>query len=135
MKNRFSVVRIPITVLLLAATLGGCTTTRHSVEISNVPSIGEIYIRNTGTASWGSNIAKNIQDIDRSSFSERVDIRVVDTSGIVYSRNDVPFNEDAFVETRELYSGTGTTVAFGIISIPILILLIKNKPVTEGGEL
>jgi len=99
MKNIFHVLSKLIAVLLLGITVTGCATTYHGIEISNVPNIREIYIRNAGTTDWGTNIAHNMKNINKSEFSERVDIRVLDTNGVVYGKYNVPFNDAAFVET------------------------------------
>jgi hypothetical protein len=99
MKNGFSIVGKLVAVMLLAITVAGCATSQYGVEISNVQNIREIYIRNAGTNNWGANIANNIQNIDKSRFSERVDIRVIDTNGFAYSNYNVPFGDAAFEET------------------------------------
>ena len=129
MKSRFFIMGMLVTVLVFGITAIGCTTTRHNVEISNVPvsNIREINIRNAGTSYWGANMVKNMQNIDRSIFSETVDIRVVDTNGIVYSKYNVPFGDAAFVETnRERYFGIGTNIilvaASAAVLVPILVL-------------
>jgi len=121
-------------VLIFGTILIGCTTTQYGVEVNNIANIREIYIRNAGTTSWGSNMAENLQNIDISRFSNSVDIRVVDTNGIVYSKHNVPFNEAVFIETsRESHMGMGTTIAMFIVTIPFLIFAIANTPI-EGGS-
>jgi len=104
MKNIFLVVRKLVTVLLLAIMIAGCSYTKHIIEISNVSNIREIYIRNTGTTNWGTNTVSKIQDIDKSRFSDTVDIRVIDSNGIIYTKYNVPFNDAAFVETDKTSS-------------------------------
>jgi len=100
MKNVFHVVSKLTAVLLLGITFAGCaSTTQHGVEISNVLNVREFYIRNAGSANWGTNTVNKMEDIDKSRFSERVDIRVVDTNGVVYCKYNVPFNDTAFTET------------------------------------
>jgi len=100
MKNIFHVASKLIAVLLLVITISGCfSITRHAIDISNVHGIRELYIRDAGTTNWGSNIAKNMQDIDKSKYSEKVDIKVVDNNGIVYSKDNVSFNNSDFAET------------------------------------
>ena len=123
MQNKSHVVSKLIAVLLLVIMLAGCATTQHSIEIANVPNVRELYTRNTGTTIWGPNIAGNMQDIDRSRFSEMVDIRVVDTNGIVFSRHNVPFNDVAFVETDTTHS-TNMWVWIGLTGAIIAVLAI-----------
>jgi hypothetical protein len=104
MKNRFNVVRKLVAILVLGTTVAGCASTQHGIAISNVLNIREIYIRNAGTANWGTNKVRNMDDIDESGFSERVDIRVIDSNGVVYSKYNIPFNDAAFVETSKTSS-------------------------------
>ena len=99
MKNIFFILRILVAVLVLGVTVVGCSSTRYGVEISNVHNVREIYIRNAGVANWGTNMANTIQNIDRSSFAERVDIRVIDTNGVAYSKYNVSFGDAAFSES------------------------------------
>jgi len=100
MKNLFHVTSKLIAVLLLVIMVAGCaSTTQHAVEISNVLDIKELNIRNAGSANWGTNNVKNMDNIDKSHFSENVDIRVIDSNGVVYSKYNVPFSNAAFVET------------------------------------
>ena len=112
-KIRIFVLEKLVAILLLGVTLAGCTTTRYGLEITNVSrtDIREVYIRNSGTTHWGSNIAGSMHNIDISRYSQRVDIRVVDTRGIVYSRHNVPFN---FVETGQTRS-MNNFAALGIV--------------------
>jgi hypothetical protein len=98
MKGIFHVVRKLVAVLLLGIFVDGCAYTRYGLEISNVPNIREIYIRNAGTTNWGTDLASDMQNIDKSRFSEMVDIKVIDTNGVVYSRYNIPFNDAAFAE-------------------------------------
>jgi len=104
MKNIFHLVKKLVAVLLLGIMVAGCASTQYGIEVSNVLNIREINIRNAGAANWGANTASIMQDIDRSRFSERVDIRVIDTNGVVYSKYNVPFNDAAFVETGKTSS-------------------------------
>ena len=112
-----------VIVLIFGMMTTGCVTKSHySVEISSgkgevesssgkgemdrygrpqTLNTREVFIRNTGTTDWGPNMAWNLQNIDKSKYSARVDIRVVDTDGIVYSKYDVPFDNAAFVVTRK----------------------------------
>jgi len=123
-ENKFFMTRVLSMVLVSGMLFWGCSTTQYSVAISNVSNVREAYIRNAGTSNWGANIAGSLQDIDISKFSARVDLRIVDNNGIVYSKNNVPFDDNAFVETsKERYMGTGTSILLGIIVIPVLILL------------
>jgi hypothetical protein len=107
-----------VAVIVFSMTFVGCTTTVHSVEISNVSSnnIREIYIRNAGTTNWGSNVSKDLQNINKSRFSEKVDIRVVDTNGIVYEKYNVPFGDTAFELTNQTRS-----INFWIMLLALLI--------------
>ena len=99
MENKSHVVSKMVALLLLVMMLAGCATTQYGIQITNVqPS--RLYIRNAGTTVWGSNIVGNMQNIDRSLFSEMVDIRVVDAAGTVFTRQNVPFNDAAFVQTE-----------------------------------
>jgi len=123
-KNKFFLAGI----LIFGITLIGCKTTQHHLEISNVQSAREVYIRNAGAHNWGSNVAGHLKDIDKSKFSTRVDVRVIDANGIVYSKYNVPFGDAAFVETGKtrsinrgfLYSVTGVA---GIVAIVLYLIL------------
>ena len=106
--------------LVFGMTVIGCATTQYDVAVSNVYGVREIYIRSAGTTNWGTNMAGNLQNIDRSKFSETVDIRVIDANGFVYSKYGVPFNDAAFVETDKTRS---VNLAFKIISAPIWVPL------------
>jgi hypothetical protein len=132
MKNRFFVARRLVAVLLLGTMIVGCASNRYGVEISNVLNIREIYIRNAGATNWGTNIASNIKNIDKSIFSERVDIRVIDTNGVVYSRYNEPFNDTAFAE-----SGTTSSLNrftwIGIGGAVLLMLYFLNPQSPEEG--
>jgi hypothetical protein len=133
MRNIIHVAGKLVTVLLLGITVAGCATTQYGIEISNVQNIREIYIRNAGTTNWGTNIASNVQNIDKSIFSESVDISVIDTNGVAYSRYNVPFNDAVFVETDKkssinLFAGLG--LAGAILAVVILI----PKPAAKQGE-
>ena len=104
MKNISNIVGKLVAVLVLGTTVAGCASTQHGIEINNVRNIREVYIRNTGTTNWGTNIVNTMQNIDISKFPERVDIRVLDTDGVVYSSYNVPFNEAVFVEAGQTSS-------------------------------
>ena len=105
MKNVFYVVSKLVAVLLLGITVAGCVSTQYSVDIRNVGnSISEVYIRNAGTTNWGTNLAGTLRNIDRSIFSDKVDIRVVDALGLVYSKYNVPFSKADFEVTGKNYS-------------------------------
>jgi hypothetical protein len=126
-KNQFFVARALAIVLIFGMLFFGCSTTQHSVEISNVSNLREVYIRSTGTYNWGKNMAGSLHDIDKSIFSASVDIRVIDANGIAYSKYNVPFDDDTFVETsKERYMGIGTDLltilAGAAILIPVIIL-------------
>ena len=100
-KSNCFIARVLAIVLIFGMAFTSCATTYHSVEIANVRNVREVYIRNAGSSSWGQNLAGNLQEIDRSKFSDRVDVRVVDTNGIVYSSHNVPFNDNAFVQANK----------------------------------
>ena len=135
MRNIFHIARKLVAVLLLGITVAGCAYTRYGIEISNVPHIREIYIRNAGTTNWGANIASDIRNIDKSKFSEMVDIRVIDANGVVYGKYNVPFNDAAFVETGKTrrmnpflwipIGLAGLALSFGVI-IPNLLKETAN---------
>ena len=126
-KNKFYIAEALAIALIFTMTFAGCETTQHGVVISNVQNIREIYIKNAGRTNWGANLAGNINDIDISSFSTRVDIKVVDRNGIEYSKYNVPFGEGVFIETnKERHMGTGTQILMGALAIPILIILIAS---------
>ena len=133
-KSKFLMVRTLALVLIFGMLFMGCATTQHDVEISNVRNIREIYIRNAGTTNWGANMAGTLQDIDKSKFSDRVDIRVIDTNGIAYSKFDEPFDDAAFEISKQHYYGTGSGVllGFGIAALALLGVVISNA--LGGGE-
>jgi len=109
-----------ILIGIIVTTFAACTTTRYGVQIGNVPNVREVHIRNAGAAHWGANLAGSLGNIDRSSFSERVDIRVVDTNGIVHSRYDVPFGAGVFSETgrsRSINTFAGLGLLGGLIAL------------------
>ena len=127
MRSIFHVASKLVAVLLLVITVAGCAYSRHGIEISNVSNIREIYIRNAGTTNWGMNIAGVMQNIPKSAFSERVDIRVIDTNDVVYSKYDVPFNDGAFVETKKT-SSMNLFAKLGIAAVGVIVglLLLQN---------
>jgi len=108
MKNIFHVLIRLIVVLLLGITVAGCAISRYGIEIDNVKNIKAIYIRNAGTTDWGYNMLSDMKNITKSKFSEMVDIKVLDTNGVVYSKYNVSFNDTAFEET-------GKTKSYSII--------------------
>ena len=118
------VTTLMVLIGIIATTFAGCTTTRYGVNIANVPNVSEVFIRNAGTTSWGLNIAGRLDNFDRTVFSDTVDVRVVDTNGIVHSRYNTPFGEAAFVETRTNYSGVGTSVLWSGILIGALVAVL-----------
>jgi len=109
-------------VLLLGVIVAGCATTRHGIEISNVQNVKGIYIRNAGTASWGANILG--ENIDKSRYSEMVDIKVVDANDIVYCKYNVPLNDAAFEETGKTSTMNlfAQVVLAGAIVVGILLI-------------
>jgi len=128
MKKRGYITRLPIMLLVFYVGImpAGCTTTKYHVEISNVRNISEIYIRNAGSISWGSNMVNNLNDIDKSRYSNRVDIRVVDSSGIVYSKLNVPFGDNAFIETDKTTS-MNIYAIIGVLGVAGLIFSITGQ--------
>ena len=125
MKRNIFLLGMLVMVLVFGMAVVGCATTEHGVEINNVSNVKEIYIRNAGATNWGANIANTMQDIDTSRFSEMVDIRVLDTNGVVYSRYNVPFNDAVFVETGKtssmnLFASLGLSGALLVIVLLIL---------------
>jgi hypothetical protein len=132
-KSKFFMAKVLAIVLIFGMTFAGCTTTHYGVAISNVPNVRTVSIRNAGASSWDYSIqADNLQNINRSRFSDRVDIKVVDASGIVYSRHNVPFDEAAFFETRERHIGLGTSsVVTAILLAAAAGILLFGFP---GGE-
>jgi len=123
-KSIFLMAGMLVIMLVFGMSVSGCATSQHGVEISNVSTsnIREIYIRNAGTTNWGSNMARNLQNIDKSRFSEKVDIRVVDINGVVYSKYDVPFDNAAFIETNK--TSTYNVYAMGALALGLLVVLL-----------
>lgn len=121
-KNGVFVIYKLVAVLLLGVTIVGCKTTQYSVEISNVPktSISAVYIRNAGATDWGNNVVANLSNIDRTRYSQTVDIRVVDTNGVVYSKYNIPFDDVSFVETGK--KSSLNIYAMSAIAVPLLVL-------------
>lgn len=128
--------RIPFAMVLVSIILPmliSCTTTQHGLSISNVPNVSELYLRNAGTTDWIR--VANIQDIDRSKFSDRVDIRVIDTYGAVYSRFNVPFDDENFTETNRMkYSGKGTKAMEIFMYIVMLAGIITFLALVDWEE-
>jgi len=121
-KSKFFMARILAIVLLFGMLFSGCATNHYSIYISNADT-REVQIRNSGTTDWI--VAKNLHDFDISGFSERVDIRVVDRDGLVYTKYDIPFARKDFEEiSKEYYQGIGTNVLLAVLAIPVLILAI-----------
>jgi len=115
-------------VCVVVAIFTGCATRRYySVEVSNVPNITTLYIRNAGMTSWGVGMSgATLQNIDTSRFSERVDIRVVDTTGAVFSSYNVPFDSASFVVTERTSEDRPyiwTWVLIGI-TVPVVAFLV-----------
>ena len=129
MKRNIFLLGMLVMVLVFGMAVVGCATTKHGVEISNVSDVKEIYIRNAGATNWGANIASTMQDIDTSRFSEMVDIRVLDTNGVVYSKYNVPFNDAAFVETGKT-SSMNLFAQIGIVGAVLAGFLLFNA----GGQ-
>jgi len=119
-------------ICVIAVAFTGCaTTTIYGIEVGNVPNIGRVYIRNAGATHWGSSISGgNLQDIDRSRFSERVDIRVVDATGAIFSRYNVPFDVASFVETNR---SSETNAAGYLLFATVILSAIIIPSVLLGG--
>ena len=114
-----------VLVLVLAFGSLGCATSQHGIEFSNVSAanLREVYIRNAGSNSWGSNMVRELDNIDRTRFSSTVDMRVVDNNGIVYTKYGVSLGDSAFIETEKnstLNPFAGILLATAIL-IPLLI--------------
>ena len=133
MTNRFSVISRLVAVLLLGTMIVGCASTRHGIEITNVQNISEIYIRNAGATNWGSNMVRNMRNINKSLYSEMVDIRVVDTNRIVYSKYNVPFDNAAFAESGKT-SSLNLYVQLGLATGGLLVLLYFLLPTLVPKE-
>ena len=130
-KKKFFLARALAIMLIFGMLSLGCSTSQYSVAINNVSNIREVYIRNAGAPNWGTNMADSLQDFDKSRFSSRVDIKVIDTNGIVYSKYNIPFDDSAFAETSKThYMGTGSSVLMGALALGILIPIL----VVKGGN-
>ncbi|MCL2443302.1 MAG: hypothetical protein FWD13_07530 [Treponema sp.] len=128
-KSKFFMARILAIVLLFGMLFLGCATNHYSLVISNVHNARQVQIRDAGTTQWIA--AGNLQEFDRSRFSERVDIRVVDSDGLVYTKYDVPFARNDFeVTSKESYIGMGSTfLGTGLLGIIVFIYFILG-----GGQ-
>ena len=112
-------------VCVITTAFTGCATRFYGIEVSNVPNVSRVYIRNAGTTGWGGGIPRgNMQNIDTSGFSESVDIRVVDATGAVFSRYNVPFDTASFAVTNRTseVNWTITTLVLLAIGIPIFLV-------------
>jgi len=117
--------RVLSIVLVFGMLLTGCSTTQHGIAINNVSSVREVYIKNAGASNWGPNIAGNLQNIDVSRYSESIDIKVIDANGAIYSKYNVPFDDNAFAETgKERYMGTGTSILMGALGAVAAVTII-----------
>lgn len=126
-KNKVFTAGILVMILVFGMAVSGCATTKHSMEISNIGTnnIRGLYIKNAGTANWGTNLMKNMNDIDITNFSTTVDIRVIDTNGIIYERYDVPFSNAAFTETGKtstMNPWVGGILGIGLIVTAVIVL-------------
>ena len=137
MKSMSKFIGIVVLIALIGLPITSCTTTHHIVNITNVPNVSRVYIRNAGTDNWGANIAGRLNNININRYSETVDIRVVDTEGLVFTSYNVPFSEAAFLVTnRERYMGTGSRILTLIAAIPVAFLayfLYINLPEDSLG--
>lgn len=136
-KDKVFVAGVLVIVLVLGMMLSGCATNQYGVEISNV-NFREVYIRNAGTNSWGNNIAQDLKKINRSRYSDTVDIRVVSENGLVYSKYNVPFDYSAFVktgETKELNLWAGMVLAGGILAGILIWSSSRDKDTEEQNVL
>jgi len=116
-------------VCAIVVAFAGCATRFYGIDVRNVPNVNRVYIRNAGTTHWGSSIpGGNLQNIDTSGFSESVDIRVVDNTGAIFSRYNVPFGADSFVETNRT-SELNTWAFWGVLLAALIPLSIMS-----GGE-
>ncbi|MCL2833225.1 MAG: hypothetical protein FWD78_08650 [Treponema sp.] len=115
-----------ILLFTLVIILAGCATTQHELVINNISpnNIKEIYIKNAGTANWGANMVKNVDNIDLSAFTNTVDIKVIDNNNTVYSKYNVSFNDAAFTEsgtTSTMNTFVGVILLGGIITGLVMI--------------
>jgi len=127
-KRRSRALKVTSTVMLACAMViafAGCATRHYSINIDNVPNVSRVYIRNAGTTSWGASMSR-LQYIDISGFSNRVDIRVVDTNGAVFSRYDVPFDAASFEVTRRDSEPNLLVISLLGIAIGIPFLVLTN---------
>jgi len=133
MKNVFHVASKLIAVLLLGITVAGCASTQYSVDIRNVQNYySQVYIRNAGTSDWGTNLARTLENIDRSLFSDKVDIRVIDAQGLAYSKYNVPFSKADF-EVKDKTVTTNPTAVTALTLIGLLsIILIGSSQASKG---
>jgi len=122
MKKKFFILGILAVMLVFGMTAAGCATNQHHLQITNVSNISEVYIRDAGTAGWGHNVARSMENIDRSLYTERVDLKVVDTNGLVYNRYNIPFGDDAFVQTERI--STPNPFVFSALAISVVILYL-----------
>ena len=127
MKDRFHVAGKLVAVLLLGITVAGCAISRYGIEIDNVKNIKAIYIRNAGTTDWGYNMLSDMKNITKSKFSEMVDIKVLDTNGVVYSKYNVSFNDTAFVESGKT-SSLNLFAQLGLAGALVAVLFLMPKP-------
>lgn len=112
-------------VCVITTAFTGCATRFYGIDVSNVPNVSRVYIRNAGTTSWGASMSR-LQYIDISGFSNRVDIRVVDTNGAVFSRYDVPFDAASFEVTRRDSEPNLLVISLLGIAIGIPFLVLTN---------
>ena len=125
-KSLFQMEKVMAMVLILGMTVSGCATTQHGIESSNVRNISAVYIKNAGASSWGADMVRNLKDIDRSRYSSRVDIKVVDVNRIVYTKYNVSFDDAAFVVTEK--TSTLNSVASGallVLGIGLYVLILS----------
>jgi len=146
-KSKYFTAGVLLFVLIFGMFATGCTTTHHGIEIDNVRNVRELYIKNAGTNNWGSNLAGSslhfdrggapggaefgtvsgyLQRINKSHYSETVDIKVVDTNGIVYTKFNVKFNDESFVETKKIK--TANIYFWGVLAIGALAAIGYTNP-------
>jgi uncharacterized protein YceK len=129
-KNRF-IAGVLVIVFMFGIVFTGCATTRqHQINFESAQgriSVSEVYIRNAGTSDWGLNLARDLHNIDRRSmFSDMVDVRVVDHSGFVYSKYNVPFNNDAFEINRTSHLNVFGSYAYSALYYLIIAAVLAG---------
>ena len=134
---------IALCIILSSFVSTGCTVKYQGISFQNAQSeIREVYIRNAGTQNWGKAIPitnNSIAHIDKSTFTRRVDIKAIDSRGIIYNASNVDISQNgdrigkttnAFKDSMDLGNSGNPDVdfqqdaAFYIIYIAILPISI-----------